>query len=152
MDSGQEHENDIKVSTLPIGIIISLIFDIQTGILFAIVFFISGLWLSPDLDTLSKPLKRWGIIKFLWWPYRKLIPHRSILSHGPFIGTTIRLCYLIGMFTIIIKIININILTSSLNPINEMSNLISKYPRQFKIIFFGTEASAWLHLIKDKYS
>ena len=29
-----------------------------------------------------------GSLGFLWWPYRLLIPHRSLWSHGPVLGTT----------------------------------------------------------------
>ena len=32
----------------------------------------------------------WGF----WWPYGRLIPHRSLLSHAPIIGTLGRLLYL----------------------------------------------------------
>ena len=34
-----------------------------------------GLHISPDLDTHSIAIKRWGILQRLWWPYQKLIPH-----------------------------------------------------------------------------
>ena len=42
----------------------------------------SGFWLSDDLDTNSISYKRWGALRFLWWPYQKLVPHRSWVSHG----------------------------------------------------------------------
>jgi uncharacterized metal-binding protein len=31
----------------------------------------------------------------LWWPYAKLIPHRSFCSHGPLVGTAGRLLWLL---------------------------------------------------------
>jgi len=57
--------------------------------------FISGWWLSPDLDIHSEPYKRWGLLRFIWLPYRKLIPkHRSFFSHGILVGTLLRLAWL----------------------------------------------------------
>jgi uncharacterized metal-binding protein len=53
----------------------------------------SGLWLSHDLDTRSVAYERWGPLKFLWWPYRKLVPHRSWISHGLGIGPLLRVVY-----------------------------------------------------------
>ena len=35
------------------------------------------------------------MLGFLWWPYRRLIPHRSLWSHGPLLGTTLRLAWLL---------------------------------------------------------
>jgi uncharacterized metal-binding protein len=53
----------------------------------------SGFWLSDDLDTRSLCYKRWGFFRFLWWPYRKMVPHRSWLSHGLGIGPLLRVVY-----------------------------------------------------------
>jgi uncharacterized metal-binding protein len=38
-----------------------------------------------------------GVLKFLWIPYQKYIPHRSPLSHAPLLGSTIRLLYLAAL-------------------------------------------------------
>ncbi|MDS3860726.1 metal-binding protein [Thermosynechococcaceae cyanobacterium BACA0444] len=62
---------------------------------------VSGFFLSPDLDILSKPYQRWGWLRWLWWPYQRFIPHRSWLSHGPIIGTVLRVAYLIGWLSLI---------------------------------------------------
>lgn len=58
----------------------------------------SGFWLSDDLDTNSVCYKRWGLFRFLWWPYRKLVPHRSWLSHGFCVGPLLRIIYFAFMF------------------------------------------------------
>ncbi len=52
----------------------------------------SGLMLSPDLDLDSSIYRRWGPLRFLWWPYQKLVPHRSILSHS-LLGALLRVVY-----------------------------------------------------------
>lgn len=56
----------------------------------------ANLWLSPDLDTVSKPFKRWGILRLIWLPYLKLVKHRSLISHSPVLSTLIRVTYLVG--------------------------------------------------------
>jgi uncharacterized metal-binding protein len=58
---------------------------------------LGGLYLSPDLDLVSKPYKRWGWLRWIWIPYQKYIPHRSPLSHAPIIGSIIRLLYLAAL-------------------------------------------------------
>ncbi len=55
----------------------------------------SGLWLSPDLDLDSSIYRRWGPFRFLWWPYQKIMPHRSPLTHSLFVGPLVRICYFI---------------------------------------------------------
>ncbi|MBF2097143.1 MAG: metal-binding protein [Gloeomargaritaceae cyanobacterium C42_A2020_066] len=53
-----------------------------------------GLMFSGDLDTLSRPWQRWGPFRWLWAPYRTVLRHRSFWSHGPLVGTALRLLYL----------------------------------------------------------
>jgi uncharacterized metal-binding protein len=53
----------------------------------------SGLMFGPDLDLNSRPYQRWGPLKFIWKPYQAALPHRSKLSHGPVLGTVIRIVY-----------------------------------------------------------
>ncbi len=54
---------------------------------------ISGLAFSCDLDVYSTEYKRWGPLRVIWWPYQKMIFHRSIISHGLVIGPLFRLAY-----------------------------------------------------------
>ena len=54
----------------------------------------SGVMLSDDLDTKSVALKRWGALKFIWTPYRRIVPHRSWLSHGLVVGPLGRIVYI----------------------------------------------------------
>jgi uncharacterized metal-binding protein len=57
-------------------------------------FLFSGLMFGPDLDLYSRPFQRWGCLRWIWIPYQKAMRHRSILSHGLVIGTTLRVLYL----------------------------------------------------------
>ena len=69
---------------------------------------LSGLLLSPDLDidhgNISYKIVRdsvgclpGALWKLFWWPYARLIPHRSLLSHGLLVGTLLRLLYLFAV-------------------------------------------------------
>tara|TARA_Y100001968_G_C19369201_1_gene724175 strand:+ start:100 stop:555 length:456 start_codon:yes stop_codon:yes gene_type:complete len=149
MSSGKEHDKSIKRLSIPIAVLISIIVNLKIGILFGAAFLIGGLWLSPDLDTMSRPLKRWGLLQILWWPYRKTIKHRSFLSHSPLIGTAIRFFYLLSLFILIILMLN-NISNQKLTLINSFSDLINQYPQEILALFLGVESSALLHYIQDK--
>lgn len=63
----------------------------------------SGFWLSDDLDTHSISYKRWGAFRFLWWPYQKLVPHRSWISHGIGVGPLVRVAYFLLMLWAIVR-------------------------------------------------
>lgn len=59
---------------------------------------VSTVYLSPDLDLVnSSPEHVWGPFRFLWWPYGKVIHHRSILSHGSALSALLRIAYLLMM-------------------------------------------------------
>jgi uncharacterized metal-binding protein len=64
-----------------------------------------GLMFGPDLDIQSKQYARWGPFRFLWWPYRVILPHRSRFSHGILLGTLIRVVYFITVITIVLAMI-----------------------------------------------
>ena len=61
----------------------------------------AGLMFGPDLDLQSSPYKRWGPLRFIWKPYQVALPHRSTLSHGPILGTAIRIVYFLAMFSLV---------------------------------------------------
>lgn len=57
-------------------------------------FLFGGLMFGPDLDIYSRQYQRWGWLRWIWLPYRKMMRHRSFWSHGPVVGTVLRLLYL----------------------------------------------------------
>jgi uncharacterized metal-binding protein len=61
----------------------------------------AGLMFGPDLDLHSRPYRRWGPLRFMWKPYQAALEHRSKFSHGPILGTIIRIVYFLGMFTFV---------------------------------------------------
>ena len=149
MAKGLEHDKAIKLWSLPFGVLISLILDIKTGIIGSLSFLIGGLWLSPDLDIHSEPVKRWGILQLIWIPYRTLIPHRSFFSHGPFIGSALRISYLILIYFVIALIILKFDYKSVFSLSNQFIKLTEHYRKECIVILLGIESSALLHLIKD---
>ena len=56
-----------------------------------------GFLCNGDLDTNSRIHSRWMYLKCYWYPYKKFMRHRSLLSHGPILGTLIRLIYLLPL-------------------------------------------------------
>ena len=68
--------------------------DFTMAALFTASYVFAGYACAGDLDLDSKEYRRWGPLRFIWWPYQKLIRHRSRLSHGLVVGGIFRLFYL----------------------------------------------------------
>jgi uncharacterized metal-binding protein len=94
MASGKNHDRSILFASPVVAIVVGS-YSLELGIVAASAHLLGGLYLSPDLDLVSKPYKRWGYLRVLWLPYQKLIPcHRHWLSHGVIVGSVVRLLYL----------------------------------------------------------
>jgi uncharacterized metal-binding protein len=61
-----------------------------------------GFMFGPDLDIQSRQYTRWGIFRFLWFPYRVAFRHRSRWSHGIIFGTLIRVIYFTAVLALIV--------------------------------------------------
>ncbi|MDW7733165.1 MAG: metal-binding protein [Methanolobus sp.] len=59
--------------------------NIYTILIFAVAYMFATFFLSPDLDINSKPYRRWGLFKILWWPYKVIFKHRGF-SHNLVLG------------------------------------------------------------------
>ena len=114
MPSGRTHDR-ITLWCLPFVIgatyIVTANLDatnsLTTTIIVAIAFLVGGFMLGPDLDIRSIQYKRWGLLRWIWLPYQKALKHRSTLSHGPIIGTAVRVIYMgvwVGIFTTVLAI------------------------------------------------
>lgn len=64
-------------------------------------FLFGGFMFGPDLDTQSVQYTRWGIFRFLWFPYKVVFAHRSRWSHGLIFGTLFRVVYFAGALTLV---------------------------------------------------
>jgi uncharacterized metal-binding protein len=67
-------------------------------------------WLSPDLDLGSATIdERWGVLRPIWWPYERLIPHRHWLSHSG-VSALLRLAYLFLALNAVLVVVALVIL------------------------------------------
>lgn len=115
----------------------------------ALGFLAGGLLLSPDLDTHSRPTARWGALSLLWWPYRRLLRHRSLLSHSPLLGTAGRLTYL-GCAVLGLAAIAHPLGGPAPESLWRQGLQLWQHQRELLIAaVVGVEASSWLHLLQD---
>ena len=129
MSSGKVHDRAILITTpLVAGAVYYFAPNYAAEI--AIAHLLGGLWASPDLDTVSRPYKRWGLLKFYWLPYQKASKHRGI-SHAPIFGTMGRVLYMCPLLLLICYFANIN-------PIA----LLLSHPFEALAILAGLELSA----------
>lgn len=64
-------------------------------------------WLSPDLDLGSAPIdERWGVLRPIWRPYERLIPHRHWLSHSG-LSALLRLVYLFVALNVVLLLLGL---------------------------------------------
>ena len=114
-----------------------------------LAFLLGGLWLSPDLDTRSNPTRRWGPLRLLWWPYRRLLRHRSLLSHSPLLGSAGRLLYL-GALLLGLSWLAQPLGAPAPGTLTGLAVQLWQWHQPLLIAALtGVEASAWLHLIQD---
>ena len=110
MASGKVHAAcSVALAAISFGAILGGIGDVRLGAACA-AGCLAGIFLTPDLDQQGWSHSENILVKatfgigylwlLLWYPYAKLIPHRSPLSHFPVLGTAIRLLYL-GIFAAI---------------------------------------------------
>ncbi len=132
-------------------------------LLMAIAFVFSGLMFGPDLDIQSVQYRRWGWLRWLWLPYRKLLRHRSFFSHGFLVGTTLRLLYL-GLWLGAIAAVGLMILSvitqfwATAPPqwadvrVIEVKQWLSRWPDyrpEGIAVFIGLELGAMSHSVPD---
>lgn len=113
----------------------------------------SGLALSPDLDLNSSIYKRWGPFRFLWWPYQKVVRHRSWISHSFLLGPLIRVCYFVFVMWAFLRCVTW--LLSLVMPFDR--NALSRqwtdtavafsrtHPQHFQMLVLGLFLGAALH-------
>lgn len=149
MASGSNHDRATWWLALPFGLLCWPFLGLIGSATAALAFLIGGLLLSPDLDTHSLPTQRWGPLRLLWWPYRKLLRHRSLLSHSPFLGTFGRLGYLGGLVLLLSGLLTPWGAPSPVALVHWGQLVWNQYPVLLLLALIGLEASAWLHLIQD---
>lgn len=88
MPSGETHLKINWIVLILINILIVFfhtLIEIREFALFNIIYILMSFFISPDLDVNSSVYKRWGILRWIWYPYREIMKHRG-LSHSIIFG------------------------------------------------------------------
>ncbi|HEX8472661.1 MAG TPA: metal-binding protein [Pyrinomonadaceae bacterium] len=94
MPSGKTHDAITLVLTVPtFAAAWGVTGDVLLATLATCAMLFGGFMFGPDLDIQSRQYTRWGVFRFLWWPYKTMFRHRSRWSHGIIFGTLIRVVY-----------------------------------------------------------
>jgi uncharacterized metal-binding protein len=163
MASGRSHDQATRRLALPFGLLWAPWLGLVGVAVAAAAFLVGGLWLSPDLDTRSRATNRWGPLGWLWWPYRRVLSHRSLLSHSPVIGTAGRLTYLaLALLLVALVAQGVMALASGSAPLRRddlaaaaqtaapwLAGLWQQQRPLILAALLGLEASSWLHLLQD---
>jgi len=154
MASGRAHDRATTLLALPFGLLWGPGLGAPGIAVASLAFLLGGLWLSPDLDTLSRATARWGPLHPLWWPYRRLLRHRSLLSHSPLLGSAGRLAYLLGALALLRLLLGAA--PGPAHPFPPAAawpalalSLWRAHPQLVLCALAGLEASSWLHLLQD---
>ena len=149
MASGRSHDRATVVLALPLGLLIGLWQTPWLGLVAMAGFLVGGLWLSPDLDTRSRPTRRWGALALLWWPYRRLVRHRGWLSHTPLLGTATRLMVLSLWLLLLLTLLQLTGAITLSQSWDQLQLFWLQHKPTLITLLLALEASAWLHLIQD---
>lgn len=155
MPSGRTHDR-ITLWGLPCvaGITFVQTDSSNLTLLLSGAFLFSGLMFGPDLDIYSVQYKRWGCLRWLWIPYQK-IRHRSLLSHGMIIGTTLRLLYLttwLGLLGVLILGIAQLVWGIGWNwqlVVEVIKESLTQNKAEWIALFLGLELGALSHSLSD---
>lgn len=145
MPSGKKHIQINWIFLVILNIIIIIfIHDISLKhyILFNILFILTSYFISPDIDINSSVYKRWGLLRWIWYPYREIMKHRGA-SHS-FIWGPISILMNLALFASIIVLIvaSIDLLTEiQLTPLMLEIGII---------ITICVVLICWIHIIADK--
>jgi uncharacterized metal-binding protein len=156
MPSGQTHDR-ITLWALPLVAGVTFWQTRNSGVTLLVAggFMFGGLMFGPDLDIYSRQYQRWGFLRWIWLPYQKSLRHRSFLSHGPIIGTTLRVLYLSCLLAVtafvalvlVEKLGNIAFNWQTFSK-NVERSLVS-YGTEFLALFLGLELGAMSHSLSD---
>ena len=117
-----------------------------------------GLLLTPDLDVNAGSISEEEVREIspfgenLWWiywfPYRKILPHRSPFSHWPIIGTMGRLLY-IGIPYWISLAVTYFLYPSWFNWLAQNGIWLITLP-YFRVVVLGLAGADLLHFFMDR--
>lgn len=93
MPGYKTHDRAAIITAPLITLAATQIMSLESAVSIGIGFLVANHYLSPDLDIDSIMIKRWGILYFIWYPYKRTFSHRSFWTHSGPISATIRFVY-----------------------------------------------------------
>jgi uncharacterized metal-binding protein len=104
-----------------------------------------GLMFGPDLDVKSRQYYRWGFLRWLWWPYQRVVSHRSPWSHGVVLGLLARLAYL-SLALFVLGALALALVNTYWHPIriDRMPALAAPLGRTDRVVLGAGLAGVWL--------
>ncbi len=105
-------------------------------------------WLSPDLDLDSAVDDRWGSLRLIWLPYRRIVPHRHWFSHSG-ISALLRIVYLVLMLGGLLFLVSFFVPGASDSVAAWLSDMVRTYPRETALIALGAVISDLVHTTTD---
>ncbi len=148
MPSGKTHTriNFISFPAIVIALIAWGLTDTIFYLFFGLGFVIGTYFITPDMDIKSDSYRKWGKLRFIWYPYMKIVPHRSFLSHTIIIGDLFRIAYLLVFLSPILYLVNRFILDGNL--------FVFVGDNKFSLLSFvvGIMTASALHIVADKIS
>jgi len=156
MPSGGTHD---RITLWGLPLVAGMTFGYtQSGNLTLLVsggFLFGGLMFGPDLDIYSRQYKRWGFLRWIWLPYQQGLRHRSVLSHGPIIGTTLRILYF-GSWVIVVGGVGVaiarvigNIPWDGSAVVQTIKASLRQNTQEWFALFVGLELGAMSHSLSD---
>ncbi|XHX79547.1 MAG: metal-binding protein [Stenomitos frigidus ULC029] len=167
MPSGRTHDS-ITLWSLPLlaGLTFARTQSSSLTLFVSGSYLFSGLMFGPDLDVYSHQYKRWGLLRWIWLPYRRSMRHRSVWSHGPIVGTVVRVAYLfiwvglLGSGGIVVSAIAVQLISKTndwfvlaqqwwSSSIGFLERTPQQYPMEAIAIAIGLELGAMSHALSD---
>jgi uncharacterized metal-binding protein len=167
MPSGRTHDS-ITLWSLPLlaGLTFARTQSSSLTLFVSGSYLFSGLMFGPDLDVYSHQYKRWGLLRWIWLPYRRSMRHRSFWSHGPIVGTVVRVVYLflwvglLGTGGIVVGAIGVQLLSKTndwfvlaqqwwSSSLSFLARSPQQYPSETIAIAIGLELGAMSHALSD---
>lgn len=156
MPSGQTHDR-ITLWALPLvaGVTFWQTRSSSVTLMVAGGFMFGGLMFGPDLDIYSRQYQRWGFLRWIWLPYQKSLRHRSFLSHGPIIGTTLRVLYLscllaVTAFVVLVVVEKLGNIAFNWQALGkDVERSLASYGQECLALLLGLELGAMSHSLSD---
>jgi len=142
MADGKTHDAITYFTCIPLCLLANFLFGVNIAIVFTLAYVFSGLAFNGDLDIESKPYFRWGLLRFIWIPYRRF-GHRSKWTHGFLRGTLTRLLWVSPL------ILALFILMVYLNGFTVVMNIITTYWYLIIAFIIGLEFGSMSHTLAD---